>query len=317
MRPGGQAGSGSVSRRSIFFIVVVVFLGVMALPALGLLIFFGGDIVTALIGPRTLASGVKISYKLTLDRFAPPPSDEDLKNCVLARIDPRGRFGCKVEFDKANDLLTVSVPGALAEQAKRLLAQQGRLEFRIVADRTRDRMTDFDRQIRQKLDGQADPNDPVWRWFRLKKGGFLYQDGISGKNMLEAMGFVYVVDPKSQEVEVLVQMDDRQDVTERDLARAMPWTQDGTPVVSFEMRPAATSRFARLTKTENVGRHLAIIMDGEIQTAPVLQSTLSANGIITGYKDRNEVDEVVRILNSGKLGVPLGEPVSEELFGRP
>ena len=54
-----------------------------------------------------------------------------------------------------------------------------------------------------------------------------------------------------------------------------------------------------------------------IQYSTVLLATLSTNGIITGYKNRQEVDDVVQVLNSGELGVRLGDPVREERFGRP
>ena len=136
-----------------------------------------------------------------------------------------------------------------------------------------------------------------------------------GGNLLAAWNYVYVVDTPTKTVQVLVSLADGADVTGADLARARPSTQDGQPIVSFEMRAEATARFARLTNPLMLRRHMAIILDGVIQTAPALQATLSSNGIITGYKDPHEVGEIVRVLNSGKLAASLGDPVSERTVG--
>ncbi len=117
---------------------------------------------------------------------------------------------------------------------------------------------------------------------------------------------------------MLVKVDDGQNVTGRDLASVFFTTgEGGERVGEFMLTPDATVRFRRLTNTANIHRHLAIILDGEVQSAPVLLATLGATGIITGCKDRSELEEIVSVLNSGELGVCLGDPVREERFGRP
>jgi len=196
-------------------------------------------------------------------------------------------------------------------RVKRLVKQAGFLEFRIVADRVKDRdKANFDRLVRLKQAGHP-PDNPRYRWYPMKKGYERYRDGA-----LDAWNFVYVVDEETQTVEVLVDVGDGQNVTGQDLSRARGDSQDGYPIVRFWMDPKAEARFARLTKPENKGRQLAIILDDVIQSSPVLRAQLSKGGIIEGYKNKvRERDDVVTILNSGQLAASLGDPIAERTVG--
>ncbi|MCX5672453.1 MAG: protein translocase subunit SecD [Planctomycetota bacterium] len=196
-------------------------------------------------------------------------------------------------------------------RVKRLVQQAGFLEFRIVAEKVKDReKADFDRLIRLKLAGQP-PDTPEFKWYPLKKGWPWYRDGS-----LDRWGFVYVVDQQTQTVEALVNVGDGQNVTGQDLTSAFASSQEGDPIVSFQLKPQAGARFATLTKPEVRNRFLAIILDGVIQSAPTLKATLSTGGIIEGYRNNiRERDEVVTILRSGSLAASLGDPVLERTVG--
>jgi len=215
------------------------------------------------------------------------------------------------DLDRWRRLLT----DALATQrdvirVKRLVGQAGFLEFRIMVNRQEDRdKANFERIVRGKQAGTA-PGDPRFRWYPLKKGWTWYKDGL-----LDAWNWVYVVDEEARTVEALVDVADKQDVTGQDLARAAPSTQNGEPIVVFSLKPEAGARMARLTKPEMRGRHLAIILDGTIQSAPVLKATLSTGGIIEGYGDLRERNDVVTVLNSGQLAASLGDPMTERTVG--
>ena len=204
-------------------------------------------------------------------------------------------------------------------RVKRLVKQAGFLEFRIVADRVKDRdKANFDRIQRLKEAGKP-PDSPRFRWYPMRRGWELAADGA-----LDAWNFVYVVDRETKTVEVLVDVGDGQDVTGSDMARAQADSQAGDPIVSFSMKPKAEARFARLTKKENYQRALAIILDDVIQSSPTLGGRrskeeyrpLSKGGIIEGYRNNlNERDEVVTILNSGQLAASLGDPITERTVG--
>jgi len=203
------------------------------------------------------------------------------------------------------------------ERVKRLLRQVGVLEFRIVADKVRDaQKANFERILRLKEAGKSpsnspDPRDHRYRWYPMTGGYKRFQEGS-----LDAWNFVYAVDREMRTVEVLVDVGDGQDVGGEDLAEARPDTSQGDPIVSFRIKPRAQRRFSQLTKPENKDRHLAIILDHEIQSAPVLRAQLSSGGMIEGYRGRTqERDEVVTVLNSGKLAVSLGDPIKERTVG--
>jgi preprotein translocase subunit SecD len=50
----------------------------------------------------------------------------------------------------------------------------------------------------------------------------------------------------------------------------------------------------------NKGRPMAIALEGELHSAPIIQATISRNGIITGGSggfSQEEVSRIVRLLN--------------------
>src|SRR5204863_9726781 len=62
----------------------------------------------------------------------------------------------------------------------------------------------------------------------------------------------------------------------------------GRPEISFTLDSASADAFGRIT-TDNVGRQLAIILDGELQTAPVIKSAITGgSGVIEGDYSQQE-----------------------------
>ncbi|MFT3883471.1 MAG: protein translocase subunit SecF [Gemmatales bacterium] len=88
-------------------------------------------------------------------------------------------------------------------------------------------------------------------------------------------------------------------------------------VVHFSIKPDAQDRFFNLTK--EVGKQMAIIFDGKIISAPKLESRLSNGGIITmgsGKQSQDRTIDLSRILQAGSLPAALRpEPVSEMTMG--
>jgi preprotein translocase subunit SecD len=307
-------------KRSTIWVVVggaiLAVLAVAMLPLLGLAIFFRNDIRDWLVGESVDRSrGTLLVYEMQPEAPAASlPDAEEVRRRILRRIDPEGRRGCEVVVRGRE--VEVRVPGdvARADSVKRLLSRTGHLEFRIAADRVKDRdLADFDRLVRLKKEGLP-PDDPRFRWCLVKRGWEWYKSPRG--SLLDAWNFVYVVDEAKREIEALVNVADGQDVTGMDLASAHALSlSDREPVVSFTMKAESENRFARLTAPENRGRQMAVILDGVIQSAPCLMATLSTSGIIEGYVDRQELEDVVTILNTGELGCRLGDPVREESFG--
>jgi SecD/SecF fusion protein len=93
------------------------------------------------------------------------------------------------------------------------------------------------------------------------------------------------------------------------------------PAVAFRFDERGAKQFARLTsahcKTEQRAGHcMAILLDDEVYSAPVIQSTISERGTITGRFSQEEVKDLVRTLKAGSLPARLNKtPVAESTFG--
>ncbi|MDP6633818.1 MAG: protein translocase subunit SecD [Phycisphaerae bacterium] len=90
----------------------------------------------------------------------------------------------------------------------------------------------------------------------------------------------------------------------------------GLPAVDFSMDEAGAQFLHTLTR-DNTGEHMAILLDSEVCSAPVIQTTISSRGQITmGTYNSEEVDSLVKILRAGSLPAKLIEtPVAESSFG--
>ena len=77
------------------------------------------------------------------------------------------------------------------------------------------------------------------------------------------------------------------------------------PIVSFSLDRLGSQRFGRVT-TENIGRRLAIILDSEAISAPVIQDSITGgNGTISGNFTFQTATDLALLLRSGALPTPL------------
>lgn len=85
----------------------------------------------------------------------------------------------------------------------------------------------------------------------------------------------------------------------------------GRPEITFTLDSAATERFGQITR-ENVGRLLAIVLDGELQTAPRINSAIEGGrGEITGDYSQQEAFQLQAVLEN-----PLKTPLKLEASRR-
>ena len=81
--------------------------------------------------------------------------------------------------------------------------------------------------------------------------------------------------------------------------------QGGRPIISFTFNSAGGRSFCNATRT-NIGKRLAIQLDGEIISAPVVQSAIcGGSGIITGSFTTQQTQEQALLLRSGALPATL------------
>ena len=81
--------------------------------------------------------------------------------------------------------------------------------------------------------------------------------------------------------------------------------QSSQPTVSFTLDRLGAQKFGRTT-TDNVGKRLAIILDGKIISAPSInEPIISGSGIISGNFTFQEATDLALLLRSGALPTPL------------
>ena len=88
----------------------------------------------------------------------------------------------------------------------------------------------------------------------------------------------------------------------------------GAPGVSMTMNAEGANTWARLTK-ENIGRQVAIVLDGTVYSYPTVQSEISGgSSSITGNFSVEEATDLTNVLKSGKLPAPA-TIIQEQVVG--
>ena len=90
--------------------------------------------------------------------------------------------------------------------------------------------------------------------------------------------------------------------------------QQNEPTVSFTLDRLGSQKFGRAT-SDNVGKRLAIVLDGKIISAPNINEPITAGkGMISGNFSFQEATDLALLLRSGALPTPL-EVVEERTVG--
>ena len=90
--------------------------------------------------------------------------------------------------------------------------------------------------------------------------------------------------------------------------------QQNEPTVSFTLDRLGSQKFGRAT-TDNVGKRLAIVLDGKIISAPTINEPItSGKGVISGNFTFQEATDLALLLRSGALPTPL-DVVEERTVG--
>ena len=91
-------------------------------------------------------------------------------------------------------------------------------------------------------------------------------------------------------------------------------SQSNEPSVSFTLDRLGAQKFGRTT-TDNVGKRLAIVLDGKIISAPSINEPITGgSGIISGNFTFQEATDLSLLLRSGALPTPL-DIVEERTVG--
>ena len=94
-------------------------------------------------------------------------------------------------------------------------------------------------------------------------------------------------------------------VTGRDLRNARPTLDEfNQPAVSFSLNREGARKFGEVT-SQNIGRSLAILLDGRVETAPTIEGRITDEGQISGTFTQQEAADLGLVLRSGALPASL------------
>jgi len=99
-------------------------------------------------------------------------------------------------------------------------------------------------------------------------------------------------------------------ITGRDVRNARPGRDEfGKWETDFTLSQEAAQRFGRFTEA-NIGNRLAIVLDGQVRSAPTIQGRSDDSGRITGAANEQEAADLSIVLKAGSL--PAGIDYLEE-----
>ncbi len=83
-------------------------------------------------------------------------------------------------------------------------------------------------------------------------------------------------------------------------------------MINFEIKEEFQGVFGGFTR-ERIGQPMAIVLDGEVLSAPTIQAELSSGGVITGQFTEDEANTLALQLRSGALPIPLRIESTQEV----
>jgi preprotein translocase subunit SecD len=86
----------------------------------------------------------------------------------------------------------------------------------------------------------------------------------------------------------------------RDASAFSPSGTDGDYQISFNLKPGGAQKFGDFTG-KNIGKNLAIVLNGEVKSAPTIQGQIFDSGQITGRFTKASAEDLALTLKSGAL----------------
>jgi preprotein translocase subunit SecD len=210
----------------------------------------------------------------------------EVRETIADRLDQAG-FRNPVVETAGSDRLVVRLSGVEdPPRVRRLIEVNGVFELRLV----RSPALASEEAVLAHFEGHLPPDLEILR------------DEVRSENGQPAASNYYAVEKRPV-------------ITSRDLHTARPGVGPlNQPVVEFRVKPEATGAFAEATGA-NVGSQLALVLDGQVVSAPTINARISESGIIEGGFTREQAQDLAIMLRSGPLPARL-TVVDERIGGR-
>ncbi|MDD5712471.1 MAG: protein translocase subunit SecD, partial [Smithellaceae bacterium] len=205
-----------------------------------------------------------------LKKLAVEQSVETIRN----RVDQFGIAEPEI-IPEGEDRIVIQLPGIKdTERAKNLIGKTALLEFKMVDD---------EHSLEQALQGNIPEGDVI-----------AYGESIDRQTGRRTGGQPYL-------------LKDKPVLTGDSLESAQVKISDrfGEPYVAIKFNAQGARDFERVT-TENVKKRLAIVLDGQVHSAPVIQEPISGGQAqITGTFTMDEAKDLAIVLRAGALPAPV------------
>ncbi len=223
-------------------------------------------------------NGAVLSYHLTEDW------KQEIRERTMSQVlevlrrridDPERGIPDSVVTRQGDDRVLVQIPGGQIDRgrARQLLKSTGFLEFKIVIDRADDET----RLLAKHPDGIDEDEQEV----------------------------ITELDPETHQVVAAYLVSQTAAITGDYLADArVGYDQQQRSLVNFRFNTEGGRIFGELT-AENIGNQLAIILDENVYSAPVIRSRIGSRGQITGRFSPQEAADLSVVLRAGALSVPV------------
>ena len=196
-----------------------------------------------------------------------------VKEILSNRIDQFGVIESSVQLS-ANERIVVQIPGVSQTDRDRILniiSKTAMLEFKPLIEESTDKTA-----ITSKY--KISPENEIYSLYR-------YGSVDSLDNFLLTLKSSQL---KGESIE----------------DASVEYDEFNRPYVAFSLDTEGSKSFSKITK-ENIGNRVAIILDGKVKSAPVVQNQIFSRGSISGNFSFEEANDLAIILKSGSLPIPV------------
>jgi len=247
-----------------------IFRLIIIFGVLGLFTYFAFPLEKKINLGLDLKGGMHFVLKIdtqNLSQEAKSDASKRAEEILRTRIDEFGVRELSVQ-QQGEDELVVQIPGVFDRQRSiELISRTAFLEFKLVSDDKE--------KIKQALEGN------IPEGFELKTLG------------------------QTDEKLLLVKEPVLTGEAIKDAQVRFDQSSFGEPVVSLQFNPEGAKKFAQITQ-DNVGKRLAIVLDGKLQSAPLIKEPIpSGEAVITGRFTPEKAGDLALVLRVGALPCPL------------
>lgn len=267
--------------------------------------YYAGNVRITKEEGTKLEIGLSSTFKKNVEEQSIGKSIEVIRN----RIDEFGVTEPEI-IAQGNDRVVVQLPGVRdIERAKDLIGKTAKLEFKMVNDQINPQqlMSWVDKAnkagiVYKKGDRFSEYLTKINEFLKsdIPEGHELAFEKKENKATGEEANIPYVV-----EVTPKISGDDLAD------ARVQINPQENTPYVSMDFKAAGAKKFEEATGS-NIGRRMAVVLDGNVYSAPVIQGKIAGGhaqitlGSSANYqKLMAEARDLALVLRAGALPVQL------------